>query len=104
MPVPTSDANTTKPKHQWRRRERPLRLDRRFEFPDYDATAAFTERAGALSETTGIYPNLSFGRTHASMTLFADEETGTLTPEIEAFARAIDDLIEPPNAAEQVPK
>jgi pterin-4a-carbinolamine dehydratase len=100
MTVPTSEADHSKPRHQWRRRERPLRLERRFEFPDYDATAAFTERAGALSESTGIYPNLSFGRTHASMTLFADEATGMLTPEIEAFAQGIDALIDAPIAAE----
>jgi 4a-hydroxytetrahydrobiopterin dehydratase len=101
MTVPTSDADqSSSTQHQWRRRERPLRLERRFEFPDYEATAAFTERAGALSESTGIFPNLSFGRTHASMTLFADELTGTLTPEIEAFAREIDALVDAPNAAE----
>ena len=100
MPVPTSDTAAADPQHQWRRRERPLRLERRFVFPDYGATATFTERAGALSEATGIYPNLSFGRTHASMTLFADEATGTLTPEIEAFARDIDALVDAPNAAE----
>ncbi len=98
--MPTSDADAPKPQHQWRRRERPLRLERRFELPDYDAVSAFIERTGALSEATGIYPNLSFGRTHASMTLFADEATGTLTPEVEAFAREVDALLDSPTAPE----
>jgi 4a-hydroxytetrahydrobiopterin dehydratase len=100
MPVPTSDGDTEAAQHQWRRRERPLRLERRFEFPDYAAVSAFTERAGELSERTGVYPNLSFGRTHASMTLFADEASGELTLEIEAFAREIDALFDAPTDPE----
>jgi pterin-4a-carbinolamine dehydratase len=77
----------------WRRRERPLRLDRRLEFPDYAATQAFLDASAALSEETGIYPNLSFGRTYANLTLFADETTGELTQELMGFAERLDALV-----------
>jgi pterin-4a-carbinolamine dehydratase len=77
----------------WRRRERPLRLERRLEFEDYEETRAFLERAAGLSEETGIYPNLSFGRTYANLTLFADDSSGQLTPELIGFAERLDALV-----------
>ncbi len=78
--------------HGWTRRERPLRLERRLEFPDYEATRVYLERAGALSESLGIYPNLSFGRTYVNLGLFADEDSGELTAEALVFAERIDQL------------
>ena len=77
----------------WRRREPPLRLERRLEFPDYDATQGFLDGAAAISEQTGIYPNLSFGRTYVNLTLFADETSGELTPELADFAQRVDALV-----------
>ncbi|MGB5831704.1 MAG: pterin-4-alpha-carbinolamine dehydratase, partial [Thiohalocapsa sp.] len=77
-------------------RERPLRLERRLEFSEYERLRDFLDRAGALSEQTGIYPNLSFGRTYVNMTLFADEEIGELTAETERFAQRVDSLVESP--------
>jgi pterin-4a-carbinolamine dehydratase len=78
--------------HAWRSRERPLRLERRLEFPDYESTRLFLEGSEALSEETGIYPNLSFGRTYVNLTLFADEARGEITPELKRFAGQIDAL------------
>ncbi len=77
----------------WRHRERPLRLERRLTFPHYEATQAFLAHAAALSERTGIYPNLSFGRTYVNLTLFAEEAGGELTPELMSFAQGVDDLV-----------
>ena len=74
----------------WRRRERPLRLERRLEFDDYEGTRVFLERSETYSEETGIYPNLSFGRTYVNLTLFADEADGEITPEMVEFAERID--------------
>ena len=82
--------------HPWRRRERPLRLERRLEFPNYEALRDFLDRAGELSEETGIYPNLSFGRTYVNLTLFADDHSGELTAEAERFAERVDSLVIPP--------
>jgi pterin-4a-carbinolamine dehydratase len=69
-----------------------LRLERRLEFSDYETTRVFLERSEALSEATGIYPNLSFGRTYVNLTLFADEAGGEITPELKRFADKIDAL------------
>lgn len=113
MIVPTSDAagssGTDSPQpgagrdaassdggHPWRRRERPLRLERRLEFANYELLRDFLDRAGELSEQTGLYPNLSFGRTYVNMTLFADDDSGELTAEAERFAERVDGLVIPP--------
>ncbi len=90
MSVSTSDYPQLR---SWQRRERPLRLERRLEFPNYGAARVFLDDAAALSEETGIYPDLNFGRTYVNLTLFADEESGELTPELTAFARRLDALV-----------
>ncbi len=96
--MPTSEAGEARggAAHPWRRRERPLRLERRLVFTDYDVLREFLDRAGDLSEETGIYPNLSFGQTYVNMTLFADDDSGELTAETERFAQRVDSLVEPP--------
>lgn len=102
--VSTSDSKTTdgvtssgtaagNAGHSWHRRERPLRLERRVEFPDYEGLRDFLDRAAELSEETGLYPNLSFGRTYANLTLFADESSGELSDAAESFAERIDALL-----------
>ena len=57
----------------WQRRERPLRLERRIEFSDYEDTRVFLDALGALCEETCVYPNQIFGRTYVNLTLFADD-------------------------------
>ncbi|NBC46974.1 MAG: pterin-4-alpha-carbinolamine dehydratase [Gammaproteobacteria bacterium] len=84
--------------HPWRERARPLRLERRVEFDEYDALREFLDQVAALSEETGLYPNLSFGRTYVNLTLFADEDGETLGREREDFAQRVDDLLAGPAA------
>ncbi|WP_200240888.1 4a-hydroxytetrahydrobiopterin dehydratase [Thiohalocapsa halophila] len=86
---PPADGPPTPP-HGWRRRQRPLRLERRLEFPDYDALRDFLEQVVDLSEETGIYPNQSFGRTYVNLTLFADDDSGEISAAAEAFAERVD--------------
>ncbi|KAA6187460.1 pterin-4-alpha-carbinolamine dehydratase [Thiohalocapsa marina] len=76
----------------WRRRERPLRLERRLEFADYEQTRVFLEHSESLSEKTAIYPNMSFGRTYVNLTLFADEGEQDIAPAVRAFAERVDAL------------
>ncbi len=81
-------------KHAWSLRNAPDRLERRYEFPDYANTRAFLENVGKLSERTGIYPDLSFGRTYVNATLALDPAEAVCAHEaIEAFAAALDALI-----------
>ena len=79
--------------HPWRERARPLRLERRVEFSDYEALRAFLDEVAALSEARQIYPNLSFGRTYVNFTLFAEEGSDQVGPELDAFARQVDGLL-----------
>lgn len=66
-----SDMSTTLHPH-WKEKASPARLERRFEFAGYEDTRAFLDRAAALSESTEVYPDLSFGRTYCNMTLYLD--------------------------------
>lgn len=60
--------------HQhWKKKSSPERLERRFEFADYEQTRAFLDRAADLSKSTEIYPDMGFGRTYVNMTLYLDE-------------------------------
>ena len=101
MIVPTSDPVANQDKHPircvgghpWRRRDRPRRLERRLEFSDYETLRAFLDRAGDLSEQTGLYPNLSFGRTYVNLSLFADEDSGELGDDADRFARQLDEMV-----------
>ncbi len=80
--------------HQsWHTRQRPPRLERRLEFADYEATRAFLDQAAKLSEQTGIYPDMSFGRTYVNITIHADEGADAVGLHQQRFAQALDALI-----------
>lgn len=70
----------------WQRVERPLALFRRFEFAHYGETRAFLDLLAALSERTGLYPNLSFAKTYVNVTVPAGETQQLGSAEI-AFAQ-----------------
>ena len=53
----------------WTEVERPPSLYRRFDFADYSETRAFLDRLASLSKETGLYPDLSFSRTHVTVTV-----------------------------------
>lgn len=61
--------------HQWTQRPRPTRLERRVEFPDYEATRRFLAGAEASCKEAGIYPDISFGRTYVNLTLHGEGES-----------------------------
>jgi 4a-hydroxytetrahydrobiopterin dehydratase len=79
--------------HAWTARQRPARLERRLEFSTYESTRDFLDRAAALSERDGIYPDLSFGRTYVNITLHADDPEGPVGERLERFAEALDGLV-----------
>ncbi len=62
---------TTEPRwpEGWTEVERPPSLYRRFEFVDYAEIRAFLDRLASLSKETGLYPDLSFTRTHVTVTV-----------------------------------
>ncbi|RKT44935.1 4a-hydroxytetrahydrobiopterin dehydratase [Thiocapsa rosea] len=77
----------------WTERQRPVRLERRLEFADYEATRDFLDRAASLSERVGIYPDMSFGRTYVNITLHAEDDATALGEPLRHFAREIDALL-----------
>ena len=61
-----------RPPEGWTEVERPPSLYRRFDFADYSETRAFLDRLASLSKETGLYPDLSFTRTHVTVTVCSD--------------------------------
>ncbi|MEJ5231099.1 MAG: 4a-hydroxytetrahydrobiopterin dehydratase [Geminicoccaceae bacterium] len=77
----------------WERIGRNRSLFRRFEFRAYSETRLFLERLAALSERTGIHPDLSFGSKHANVTVHGSE--GEPGEKELAFAREAGRLARP---------
>jgi pterin-4a-carbinolamine dehydratase len=57
----------------WELVERPPSLFRRYEFASYRDTRAFLDGLAGLSNETGLFPDLGFGRTHVNVTLYGVE-------------------------------
>ena len=80
----------------WVERKRPARLERRIEFANYDETREFLDQAADLSESLGYYPDMSFGRTHVSITLQdenQDNKSEKVSDEILHYANLMDVLV-----------
>jgi len=78
---------------QWSERNRPPRLERRYEFPDYPSLRDFLDRAAELSEQEGLYPDMGFGRDYVNVTIHADDSADALTSGQRAFAERLDALL-----------
>lgn len=57
----------------WQVQQRPALMTRRLEFASYKETRAFLDQLTALSERTGYFPDLNFGKTHINITIAAYE-------------------------------
>lgn len=76
----------------WQERNRPPRLEKRYEFDDYETLRAFLDEAADLSEEKGLYPDIGFGRKHASFTIRPEEGSDVLTDTERNFAVLLDAL------------
>lgn len=79
---------------QWQERNRPVRLEGRYEFQDYKTLRDFLERAADLSEREGLYPDMGFGRDYVNITIHAEDGEETLGNEKHRFAQQLDSLAE----------
>lgn len=77
----------------WIERKRPLRLERRIEFNDYEETREFLDKAADLSEAEGYYPDLSFSRTHVSVALHVQEGENELSDKLLRYAQLMDAIV-----------
>ena len=81
---------------KWQERQRPFRLEKRFDFETYQLTRDFLDRLGELSEASKRFPDLSFGKTYVNITLRpqSEEEASQLSAEDYQFAAEIDGLLD----------
>jgi 4a-hydroxytetrahydrobiopterin dehydratase len=76
----------------WQERNRPARLEKRYEFESYDKLRAFLDDAADLSEKKGLFPDIGFGKTYANFTIHTDEDRSELTDVQREFASLLDTL------------
>ena len=77
----------------WSLRKRPARLERRIEFSDYNETRDFLDKAAEVAEREGYYPDMSFGRTHVSITLYPQNEGDEVNDDLKRYAKLLDVLV-----------
>ena len=58
----------------WNERESPLRIEKRFEFEEYSKISKFMKMVDELCKEKNIFPNISFGKTFVSITIFLNSE------------------------------
>jgi pterin-4a-carbinolamine dehydratase len=78
--------------NQWRERNRPLRLERRYEFQDYDTLRDFLDKAAELSEREDFYPDMGFGRDYVNITIHANDGDDKVSDKQHEFAQQLDAL------------
>lgn len=81
----------------WTRSDQPSNLFRRFEFGTYGETRKFLDQLSGLTKETGYYPDISFGRTYANVTVHA-RDGKALGAEDTAFAERANALAGNPTA------
>jgi len=79
-------------KDTWTERKRPVTLERRFEFDNYEQTREFLDKAAELAEREDYYPDMNFAKTHVSMTLYPKDEGDEITEAMHEYARNVDEL------------
>ena len=76
----------------WQERNRPVRLERRYEFEDYNTLRDFLDRAAELSEREGLYPDMGFGRDYVNITIHVNDGDDALGEYQQRFAQQLDIL------------
>ena len=79
----------------WRQKNRPECLEKRFEFESYEKNRDFLDALGEFSEKVSRFPDISFGKTYANITIrpSEDNEKEEISKLDHDFATQIDLLI-----------
>ena len=77
---------------EWKERVRPVRLEKRYEFPDYDALREFLDQAADISEKEALYPDMGFGKDYVNITVNLDDGEEALSDKHHGFAKQLDEL------------
>jgi len=76
----------------WQQRNRPMRLEKRYEFACYDDLRKFLDEVADVSERNGVYPDIGFGKTYANFTIHLDVGKSDITDQQREFAATLDSL------------
>ena len=79
---------------QWQERTRPVRLERRYEFQDYNTLRDFLDKAAELSEKVDLFPDMGFGRDYVNITIHLEDGVETISDLQREFASRLDSLAE----------
>ena len=79
---------------QWQERNRPPRLEKRYEFSNYEELRDFLDQAADLSEREGLYPDMGFGRDYVNITIHAEEGSDSIASSQHDFARQLEKLVQ----------
>ena len=60
---------------EWRQKKRPECLEKRFEFESYEKNRDFLDALGDFCEKVNRFPDISFGKTYANITIWPLEST-----------------------------
>lgn len=77
---------------EWKERVRPVRLEKRYEFPGYDTLRDFLDLAADLSEKTEYYPDMGFGKDYVNVTIHLDDGEEAISEKQRRFAQQLDEL------------
>ena len=79
----------------WRQKKRPECLEKRFEFESYEKNRDFLDALGDFSEKVNRFPDISFGKTYANITIRPSEnnEKEEISEVDHEFSKKIDLLI-----------
>ena len=79
----------------WRQKNRPECLEKRYEFESYEKTRDFLDALGDFSEKVSRFPDISFGKTYANITIrpLENDEKEEISKFDHDFANQIDLLI-----------
>ena len=72
----------------WNKRESPLRIEKRFEFEEYSKISKFMGKIEKLCKEKNIYPNISFGKSFVSLSIFLNNQE--ISIEEKDFSKDID--------------
>ena len=75
----------------WKQRDSPSRIEKRFEFEEYQKISIFLKKIDELCKEKNFYPNISFGKNFVSITIFLGSEK--LSKIEKDFSNKIDSLI-----------
>ena len=74
----------------WKQKDKAGTLEARFDFESYDELRTFLDDVADVAENVGHHPNLSFGREHVSVIIYAQAQDGLSDVDF-ALAQGIDD-------------